>query len=148
MKYSKGYEYQVKETETTRLSARPTRDVENRFLSLTTNGVLIIAEGYAWDGPSGPAWHTKTFMRGSLIHDALYQLIRENPTILPISIWRKIADQELRRVCLEDGMIRARAWWVYRAVRRFGRGAAKTSRIRKVLQAPKNRLSKSVDPGE
>ena len=30
----------------------------------------------AGDGPSGPAIDTKNFMRASLVHDALYQLMR------------------------------------------------------------------------
>ena len=42
------------------------------FCSLTTEGLLIIRPGYAWDGPSGPTFDTPSFMRGSLIHDVLY----------------------------------------------------------------------------
>ena len=46
------------------------------FIQLTAKGKLTIKRGYAWDGPSGPTIDTKTFMRGSLVHDALYQLMR------------------------------------------------------------------------
>jgi hypothetical protein len=49
----------------------------SRFVTIDKNGNLRIKKGYAWDGPSGPTIDTKNFMRGSLIHDALYQLMRE-----------------------------------------------------------------------
>lgn len=82
--------------------------------------LLVVREGYAWDGPSGPAISTRTFMRASLFHDALYQLIREGHLA---ASYRKDADQVLRDVCLEDGMCALRAWWVYHAVR-LGAGYA------------------------
>lgn len=56
-------------------------------------------------------------MRASLVHDALYQLLR-NKKIK--KAYRKEADKTLRRLCLEDGMNRLRAWYVYKAVRKFG----------------------------
>ena len=91
----------------------------NAFVRLGVDGVLTINPGYAWDGPSGPAFDTKNFMRGSLVHDALYQLIRTGA--LPQAA-RQVADDELRRVVLEDGMSRLRAAWVYAGVRLFGGG--------------------------
>lgn len=80
-------------------------------------GLLHIKEGYSWDGPSGPTWDTTNFMRGSLEHDALYQLIREGQ--LPRSV-RRVADLRLFNVCREDGMSLFRAGYVYLAVRVFG----------------------------
>ena len=53
------------------------------LLEITSEGELIIRNGYSWDGPSGPTIDTKNFMQGSLIHDALCQLMRE--IILPQS---------------------------------------------------------------
>ncbi|MGQ9844544.1 MAG: DUF1353 domain-containing protein, partial [Spirochaetota bacterium] len=88
------------------------------FVTLRNNGFLEIYKGYAWDGPSGPTIDTKDFMRGSLVHDALYQLIREE------KIERKFkedADKLLQKICREDGMSRFRAWYVYWAVRLFGK---------------------------
>ena len=39
---------------------------------------LAVANGYAWDGAStGLPWTPKAWLRPSLVHDALYQLIRE-----------------------------------------------------------------------
>jgi hypothetical protein len=61
-------------------------------------------------------------MRGSLIHDVLYQAMREGQ--LP-SRYRKIADEELLRMCLADGMNRFRAWYVFKSLRAFGGRAIK-----------------------
>ena len=92
------------------------------WAELDKNGLLTIKAKYTWDGPSGPAFDTPNFMRGSLIHDALYQLMREE--VLPQSV-RKRADEILREICIEDGMSKARAWWVYTGVRV---GAAKSAK--------------------
>ena len=80
--------------------------------------VLTVHAHYAWDGPSGPTFDTKTFMRGSLFHDALCQLIGEG---LLDKKYRKYADQLLRQICLEDGMSKFRAWYVYMAVRAYSK---------------------------
>ena len=81
---------------------------------------LVIEAGYAWDGASGPTIDTENTMQASLVHDALYQAIREG-----CSITRRRADRELRRVLREDGMSLARRWLWYWAVRLFAAGAAK-----------------------
>lgn len=86
-------------------------------------GSMTIRPGYAWDGPSGPAFDTKTFMRGSLVHDVYYQMMREG--YISPKKWRKYADEELRRVCIEDGMSKFRAWYAYRFVRVFGKFTCK-----------------------
>jgi hypothetical protein len=85
-------------------------------------GDLIINAGYSWDGCSGPTWDDKTNMRAGLVHDALYQLIREGRLA---ENHRKFADEELYRICREDGMNFIRAWLYLKAVRNFGAGAAR-----------------------
>lgn len=92
-----------------------------QFLELSDDGRLEIKNGYAWDGPSGPTIGTSNFMRSSLIHDALYQLIRLGA--VPYD-HRRHADSLLRKLCREDGMSRFRAWYVYVAVRLFGGSSA------------------------
>ena len=92
------------------------------LLKISTHGTLSIKNGYSWDGPSGPTIDSKNFMQGSLVHDALYQLIREG--VLPMT-QRKRADEIMREICLEDGMSKFRAWYLYRGVRRFGASSAK-----------------------
>lgn len=88
------------------------------FVTLKKNGILEIYKGYAWDGPSGPTIDTKDFMRGSLVHDALYQLIREEKIERR---FKEDADKILQKICREDGMNKFRAWYVYWAVRLFGK---------------------------
>ena len=99
------------------------------LLAIDEAGNLSIRKGYSWDGPSGPTIDTRNFMRGSLIHDALYQLMREK--VLPQDV-RDEADQILREICIQDGMSKLRAWWVYQAVKIGGAGAAKPD----LLSAP------------
>jgi hypothetical protein len=87
------------------------------WIRLQNFDLIIIKQGYCWDGPSGPTIDTKNFMRGSLVHDALYQLMREEKLARS---YQKGADDALRRMCIEDGMWRIRAWWVWKGVRDFG----------------------------
>ena len=91
--------------------------VDTPYVKLRADGLLEIARGYAWDGPSGPTLDTPSFMRGSLVHDALYQLIRIRK--LPLA-YREFADLLLQKICLEDGMCPIRAGWVYLGVKLFG----------------------------
>lgn len=104
------------------------------YLELTREGVLKIRAGYHWDGPSGPAIDSKGFMRGSLVHDALYQMVRRG--LLPKD--RRLAiDALLKRYCIEDGMHPIRAAWVYASVRSFGWLACRPRDDREtVLEAP------------
>ena len=122
IRYRDGYKYQLAEDyqHATEISGR---ECGNQFCYLRANGVLEIKAGYAWDGPSGPTIDTKNFMRGSLVHDALYQLMEEGH--LPPT-FRKAADQELNRTLKADGMSAIRRWWVYGAVRWFGAEAVRT----------------------
>lgn len=106
---------------------RPPQPVSTKFIDLDSNGLLTIKKNYAWDGPSGPSIDTKNFMRGSLVHDALYQLIRERH--LPLEA-RAAADWLLREICLEDGMSRIRANWVYMAVDLFGESSTRPDLLR------------------
>lgn len=89
-------------------------------------GHLTIFKGYCWDGGSGPAIDTANFMRASLIHDALYQLMREG--VIDRKKFRKRADQIMREIALEDGMSNIRARWIYCAVRIGARGSSKVDR--------------------
>ena len=61
---------------------------------------------------------TDNFMRGSLVHDVLYQMMRRGQ--LPEALCFHAANDELRKICLEDGMSRLRAWYVWKAVEDFG----------------------------
>ena len=105
------------------------------WLKMTKSGRLTVKKGYAWDGPSGPTIDTPNFLRGSMVHDALYQLIREG--LLP-GRSRLPADKLLRDMCRQDGMSRRRAEYVFVAVRAFGDKAVRPPKNpgAKVLKAP------------
>lgn len=107
-------------------------DIKTEFIRLAPDGVMRVSKWYFWDGPSGPSIDTKTFMRGSLFHDAGYQLIRLG--LLPRSYKRQI-DDLLKRICLEDGMSSFRAWYVHRSVVMFGGGSClPNSEVKKIPQ--------------
>ena len=128
--YRSGYKYQLAETYSGSVVIRPDEKIETDFIDLDTEGTLTIKKGYAWDGPSGPTRDTKSFMRGSMVHDALYQLMRNS--LLPSSC-REDADQELHRICIEDGMNRFRAWYILLGVRK-GAGFAASPKSRKSVR--------------
>lgn len=117
------YKYQLMEDYSMQLDIRPQSDINLAFLSLTTSGLLTIKKDYAWDGPSGPTIDSRNFMRASLVHDALYQLMRLN--VLDYQLYRQRVDEYLREICLEDGMSPFRAWYSYQAVRLFGEANAR-----------------------
>ncbi len=119
----KGYKYQLTKRYCITIPIKPLSKITAPFLRLGKTGRLQILKGYAWDGASGPTWDRprKHIMRGSLVHDACYQLIEEEWLHLGLHAEnRLIADKLLRQILLEDGMGRFRAWYYYKAVRWFG----------------------------
>lgn len=134
IKYRGGYKYQLDEDYIVQLKhIRPVEDIKSEYISISKNGLLSIKKGYAWDGPSGIAVDSKNFMRGSLVHDSLYQLIREG--LLPRES-RALADKELDDACNEDGMSWVRRQWVFYSLRGFGSAAAMPSGERPLMVAP------------
>ena len=133
--YNGGYKYQLKETYTVVIDIRPSQPISTDYIDLDMAGNLTIRKGYAWDGPSGPTIDTLNFMRGSLVHDALYQLMRESH--LDRAVHRDAADRTLQNICREDGMWSVRAWWVYQGVRLFANPATDPMSSRPVMKAPK-----------
>jgi hypothetical protein len=136
IRYRKGYKYQLTEdyvTHTRITPLNPIAAIRLAFITLDPNGTLTGHAGYAWDGPSGPAIDTKNFMRPSCGHDIKYQLIRLG---LVAKSSKKIADDEMRQECLEDGMSKPRAWWCWAAVSKFGIKSTRPSAEPQILAAP------------
>ena len=106
-----GYQYQTE--------ILPDQDLQSDFVELNSAGLLTIKKYYAWDGASGPAIDTKTILRGSLVHDALYQLLSLE---LLDRKFKEDIDRLFQKICRDDGMSRFRAWYVYQAVHFFGKG--------------------------
>jgi hypothetical protein len=117
----KRYKYQLLDDYKIEIGIRG-YSLKTSYLNLSATGLLGISSGYAWDGPSGPTIDTLDFMRGSLVHDALYQLIRMKE--IPFH-YKAYADLLLKKICLEDGMSNFRANYVYQAVKLFGGASAK-----------------------
>jgi hypothetical protein len=120
------YKYQVMKKYTVQIDIKRVKRIRPkvaRFLCLSPHGVLTIKKNYAWDGPSGPTIDTRDFMRGSLVHDALYQLMREG--VLDYRVHRQRADEIFRELLLEDGMRSFRAWYAYQVVHLFVEGGAR-----------------------
>lgn len=131
--YRDGYRYQLGADYWCSTLIIPSDHVATEYILLDIDGGITIREGYAWDGPSGPTIDTPNFMRASLVHDALYQLMREGY----ISInHRQAADRLLQRLCREDGMSWVRAWWVYAGVRLGGASAAAPDNEPPLIWAP------------
>lgn len=108
-------------------------DIAVGYLTLGRDGFLTVGAGYAWDGPSGPTMDTPDSMRASLVHDALYQLIRLGKLSNGL---RAEADKVFREICVAAGMgkIRAYSWWL--ALRLFGAAAADPKAEPKIVTAP------------
>ena len=128
------YKYQILEDYNLNTPLKPEKDIVASYIHLTMNGDMLIKARYAWDGPSGPTIDTKNFMRGSLVHDAFYQLMREK--YLHID-QRDAADKLLQKHCREDGMSAFRAWIVYLGVKWFGKKSAlPNEEEQEIYQAP------------
>jgi len=133
MKYRKlkKWKYQLTEPFKTRLGFLPFHNIDTEFIILRMDGRLLLKKYYAWDGASGPCPDVRNVMIGSLVHDALYQLMRLE--LLP-RYNRKFADLELRRFCLRSGMNRCLAELIYWGVRLFARKGARPRPITPIYE--------------
>lgn len=149
--YRAGYKYQLAADYAVLTPFHLVSPVETEWLRLSEAGWLLIRQGYAWDGPSGPTLDTASAMRGSLIHDALYQLIRLGN--LGVAC-RAAADQIYEDCLIADAeaviqrtyprlmqapmiaLAKARAWSHFKALRAFGGTAAEPSAEKLMLTAP------------
>ena len=136
-RYRKGYKYQLASPFSIQTSMRPAKDIATEFVCLSKEGKLWIKQGYAWDGPSGPVIDRPRNLRGSLVHDALYQLIRLR--LLKSYLWKNYADYFFSVMCKEDGVpgLWARAY--YKILGLFGSRATKPSSKKKIYSAPLRR---------
>ncbi len=131
--YKQGYKYHLQQTYTIHIGIHPPCTLKTPWLRLTPKGWLTILIGYAWDGPSGPTLDTPSSMRGSLVHDALYQLMRLG---VLSEAYRAIADRLLHDICIEDGMHPVRADLWHAMVQEFAAGYARYGTEPPVLTAP------------
>lgn len=98
----------------------PAAPIKEGLIRLDATGRLTVCKGYAWDGATACP-DIPTILRGSLFHDALYQLMRDGH--LPLSE-RDKADRLLEQVCIDAGMSVWLARLVYLAVKHCAKKAA------------------------
>lgn len=134
--YKDGYKFQLTKSCTFRTPINPSLSITTKLIQLDTKGVLTIKGTYAWDGPTGVPrfkWLLRKLMRSSLVHDAFYQLLRNEK--LPPS-FREDVDKLFRAMSREDGIF----WWsaliAYFLVRKFGKYTADPANKKKEIKAP------------
>lgn len=112
------YKYQVKENFEIQTGIKGVSAV-TEFISLSPDGLLKIKAGYAWNGSN---WSSdKHAMIASLVHDALYQLMRLG--LLSRVVFRKPADALYRDMCIAESMSKIEAGIRYRGLRWFAKGS-------------------------
>lgn len=132
LKYTEGIKYQLSEDYVIQTDILG-YEYDSQFLSLTKQGLLTIRSAYAWDGSSGPAKDDKTNMEGSLVHDALYQLMRQSA--IPRT-YRNYSDKLYSKICKSNGMNRFRAWYQLQMLKRFGKYGNNPKNKRKIITIP------------
>lgn len=137
IRYKSKYKYQLVEKYEMRIPITPRDDKVTEYINLDTKGNLTVKRSYAWDGPSGPVKDTPKNMRASLVHDALYQLMRMEK--LSARTHRKTADQLFRDMCKQDGVSKRRASIYYWGLRKFAKPATSPENKRRVHRAPRSR---------
>lgn len=132
--YRSGYNYQLAENYQIKIAIRPSADIDHPFIALDRQGNLTVKAGYAWDGTSGPVIDTDNNLRASLVHDALYQLIRNRS--LSARECKDKADRLFQKLCKEDGVAPPVAQLYYEALKKFGKPATEPKNEKPVLRAP------------
>ena len=133
IEYKSGYKYQLVSTYKVSIPLLLAGSIQTQFITLTMEGLLTVRSGYAWDGPTWLA-DTKNAMRASLVHDALYQLMRSGR--LDLNLHRNNADKLFRVICREDGMGYLKAFIAYRGLFLFARSAADPKNQKPIIIAP------------
>lgn len=108
--YRDGTKYQLAHDYMRKTPICPTDDIITKWFTLTKSGVLLLKDGYAWDGASGPTFDTKSSMSPSAEHDALCKMLRA--MMLDYDLWQDRINAFFRERCEESGMnpLRAKIW--------------------------------------
>lgn len=134
IRYKSGYKHQLHEDYSVNINIVPIQPLICNYIQLNDRGALTISAGYCWDGPSGPLPDTRRNMRASLVHDALYQLMRLG--MLDRNLKKIPADKIFMIICVEDGTYVWLAKIYYRGLRWFGEAATLPKNAKQVILAP------------
>lgn len=102
MKYWRGYKYVVAETFEVQTAIIGVAVVDD-LTSLSSDGLLRIRKGYAWDGNSGPCIDIRSSLEASCVHDVLCDYI--NLGLLSDDL-QPLVDQEYYKIAVAKRM-----WW-------------------------------------
>ena len=127
--FTKGYKYRL-EVNYTAIIPIFGYEFENDIIKLTIDGTLTIKRGFNWDGASFIVIDTKSVLRASLVHDALYWLLRHE--ILPQEE-KSTADRVYYIICVEDGVWQWRAKYMYKGLLIGGASAASPKNKKEVF---------------
>jgi hypothetical protein len=132
MRHREGYKYQLASDEKIQTRIKPSQPIDTHFIHLGMDGNLYIRSGYAWDGVSG-GWDTLATRTPSLVHDALYQLMRMS--WLPRH-YKNQADAIYIFMLKERGVGWLRRRIHKRALQAFGGSNTDPKNQKKVIEAP------------
>ena len=136
IEYRSGYKHQLASDYSMKIEIKPKQNInDNGFIKLDKNGNLTVSKGYAWDGMSGPVRDTEENMRATLVHDALYQLMRHN--YLDAKDHKEKADKLFKKICIEDGVSEFFAGVYYFVLEHEGKPYTEPRNKKKVRRAPK-----------
>ncbi|MHC4178553.1 MAG: DUF1353 domain-containing protein [Planctomycetota bacterium] len=134
IRYRSGYKYQLAFDYSIDIGIKPKKDIDTKFIKLDTQGRLTIRAGYAWDGPSGPVIDRTENMRASLVHDALYQLMRNRK--LTAKLHKDKADRLFKKICMKDGVPERIARAYYWGLKLGGKPSTDPKNKKKIHRAP------------
>jgi len=108
--YREGYKYQLARDYFKKTPICPEEDIITKWWILTKGGLLLLKDGFAWDGASGPTFDTLNSMSSSAEHDAFCKMLRNRT--LDYDRWQDRINQFFHDRCVENGMgaIRAKIW--------------------------------------
>ena len=134
IEYRSGYKYQLAEDFHADIAIKPRADIDTPYIALDTKGNLTVKSGYAWYGTSGPVLDTDYNRRASLVHDALYQLMRMKKISAKDN--KDIADKLFKKMCREDGVLKPVAKVYYEALKALGKPSTDPRNAKQIEQAP------------
>lgn len=132
--YRSGYKYQLAADFGIQTQIKPKNDIDTPLISLSKKGFLTVKKDYAWDGTSGPVIDTHENLRASLVHDAIYQLMRRGK--VSYKKYRDKADRLFMKMCKQDGLSSMMARIFYEVLKRFGLSSAHPDNVREIKYAP------------
>lgn len=136
IEFRSGYKHQLAKDFRIKTGIRPSKPGKlKNYIKLDVNGSLLVKAGYAWDGTSGPVIDDEENLRASLVHDALYQLMREKRLLAKKH--KDAADRLFQKMCVQDGVSKAEAKLYYTALKLFGSPATRPENRKKVRRAPR-----------